>query len=474
MLNDDTMKKSDTIVSVLLVPIDYFTIVLAGMTAYFLRFETFLTEYRGISYRPLFDDYLDAVFFVALISIAIFAILGLYAVKGTWSKKDEIGKIFAACSTAITAALLIAIFFKLELVQSRFIILAAWVLAIVYVVIVRMIVRFIQRWFYKLDYGAVPIAVIGNDKATYDLLEAYKTMPGFGYKVIKHFKDYNDHVKKELVEMFKNRKVEQIIKADTSINKGCALDLIDLTTEYNITFKFAADLFNTQTTNTEIATYAGVPIIAIKKTRLEGWGKVVKRIMDIIGSLILIIVTSPIMIAEAIAVKINSKGPVFFKYKRVGQYGKHFTYFKFRSMYHGTHELRFKKDFQQKAGQTREGPLLKFKEDPRITPVGRFIRKYSIDELPELFNVFIGKMSLVGPRPHEVEEVERYKKHHKRVLDIKPGITGLPQVSGRSDLEFDEEVRLDTYYIENWSILMDLWLLLKTPFVVLFKKRKAL
>jgi exopolysaccharide biosynthesis polyprenyl glycosylphosphotransferase len=468
------MKKSDTIVSILLIPIDYFVLVLAGITAYFLRFETFITEYREIYYKPSFEEYLNVVFFVAGISIIVFAILGLYAINGIRQKKDEIAKIFAACSTSITAALLIAIFFKIEIVQSRFIILAVWILAILFIIIARMIVRFIQSWFYKMGYGAVPIAVIGNDKATYELLEAYNTRPSFGYKVVKHFKDYNDKVRKELIEMFKKRKIEQVVKADTNIDKGCALDLIDLTTEYNIIFKFAADLFNTQTTHTDIATYAGVPIIEIKKTRLEGWGKIVKRIIDITGALILIIITSPIMILEAIAVKINSKGPVFFKYKRVGQYGKAFTYFKFRSMYHGTHELRFKKDFQQKAGQTREGPLLKFKKDPRITPVGRFIRKFSIDEFPEFFNVLIGKMSLVGPRPHEIEEVEKYKKQHKRVLDIKPGITGIPQVSGRSDLDFDEEVRLDTYYIENWSILMDFWLLFKTPFIILFKKRKAL
>jgi lipopolysaccharide/colanic/teichoic acid biosynthesis glycosyltransferase len=115
---------------------------------------------------------------------------------------------------------------------------------------------------------------------------------------------------------------------------------------------------------------------------------------------------------------------------------------------------------------------VKIKNDPRVTRVGRFIRRFSIDELAEFFLVFIGKMSLVGPRPHLPEEVAKYKKHHKRVLKIKPGITGLAQISGRSDLDFEEEVRLDTYYIENWSPRLDLWTLLKTPMAVL-KKRKA-
>jgi lipopolysaccharide/colanic/teichoic acid biosynthesis glycosyltransferase len=121
----------------------------------------------------------------------------------------------------------------------------------------------------------------------------------------------------------------------------------------------------------------------------------------------------------------------------------------------------------------REGtPMMKFANDPRITRVGKFIRRFSIDELPELFNVFIGKMSLVGPRPHEVEEVAKYENYHRRVLSIKPGMTGMAQVSGRSDLSFDEEVRLDVWYMENWSMKLDIMILFKTPFAVL-KKRKA-
>jgi len=131
------------------------------------------------------------------------------------------------------------------------------------------------------------------------------------------------------------------------------------------------------------------------------------------------------------------------------------------------------RDHHRTKNNLRKGtPMVKIKNDPRVTAVGKFIRRFSIDELAEFFLVFIGKMSLVGPRPHLPEEVAKYKKHHKRVLKIKPGISGLAQISGRSDLDFEEEVRLDTYYIENWSPRLDLWILLKTPMAVL-KKRKA-
>jgi lipopolysaccharide/colanic/teichoic acid biosynthesis glycosyltransferase len=140
-------------------------------------------------------------------------------------------------------------------------------------------------------------------------------------------------------------------------------------------------------------------------------------------------------------------------------------------MIDGAHNLRYTKEWLEK-NIRNDGPMIKFKNDPRITKVGKFIRKFSIDELAEFFLVFIGKMSLVGPRPHEIEEVKKYKKYHNKLFNIKPGITGMAQVSGRSDLNFEEEARLDVYYIENWSLLLDLKILLKTPLAI-FKKREA-
>jgi lipopolysaccharide/colanic/teichoic acid biosynthesis glycosyltransferase len=143
-------------------------------------------------------------------------------------------------------------------------------------------------------------------------------------------------------------------------------------------------------------------------------------------------------------------------------------------MYDNVHQLRFNEDFQKKVGgNLRAGtPMIKFKNDPRITKVGHFIRKTSIDELPQFFCVLKGDMSLVGPRPHEPEEVAHYAKHHRKLLTLKPGITGLSQISGRSDLDFEEEVKLDIFYIENWSLVLDVIILIKTP-LVLFKSRKA-
>ncbi|MBD3247915.1 exopolysaccharide biosynthesis polyprenyl glycosylphosphotransferase [Candidatus Falkowbacteria bacterium] len=255
------------------------------------------------------------------------------------------------------------------------------------------------------------------------------------------------------------------------------LRLYDFADEHHLAFKYVADLLGTKVLKTEVMELAGIPVVEVKKTPLDGWGRIVKRIFDIFGSIFLMIITSPIMILVALAIKLDSHGPIFFSrkddgslLKRVGQGGKLFNYFKFRSMIDKSDSMRYK----ELAGQDlrKDGPLVKIQDDPRVTRVGKFIRRFSIDELPELFLVFVGQMSLVGPRPHLPEEVAKYERHHKKVLALKPGITGLAQISGRSDLSFEEEVKLDTYYIENWSFLLDLAILLRTPFAVI-RSRKA-
>lgn len=190
------------------------------------------------------------------------------------------------------------------------------------------------------------------------------------------------------------------------------------------------------------------------------------------------------MLLTAVLIKIDSRGPVLYVDYRSGQYNKRFLFYKFRSMLahlcdgegpsateEGNKMLK-KLEVDQKANTRISDPLHKIKKDPRVTRVGNFIRRWSIDELPQFFNVLKGDISLVGPRPHMTMETARYERHHKKVLTIKPGITGMAQISGRSDLSFEEEVKLDTYYIENWSLLLDLAILLRTPLAII-RSRKA-
>jgi lipopolysaccharide/colanic/teichoic acid biosynthesis glycosyltransferase len=207
----------------------------------------------------------------------------------------------------------------------------------------------------------------------------------------------------------------------------------------------------------------------------------VKRAIDVTGSAILLLLTSPIMLCIAAAIKLTSKGPVLFKQQRVGQYGKSFTFLKFRSMFVNNDESIHKKYIealitQKKCYSTRDNgngcqKVYKIENDPRITTVGRFIRKTSLDEFPQFINVLLGDMSLVGPRPPIFYELECYDPwHRRRILEMKPGITGIWQVSGRSQTTFDEMVRLDLNYARNWSLLLDLKLLIMTPWVILTGK----
>lgn len=204
--------------------------------------------------------------------------------------------------------------------------------------------------------------------------------------------------------------------------------------------------------------------------------KILKRWLDVIGAIAGLLLFSPLLLLTAILVKTTSRGPILFKQKRVGYRGDAFTFLKFRTMYNNCenriHQEYVKSLIRGKSGESNQGssdqPVYKIKNDPRITPVGRFLRKTSLDELPQLWNVFVGEMSLVGPRPPIPYEVDEYQKwHRRRVLEAKPGITGLWQVSGRNKTTFDEMVRLDIQYTRHWSLALDIKILLKTIKVML-------
>ncbi len=195
----------------------------------------------------------------------------------------------------------------------------------------------------------------------------------------------------------------------------------------------------------------------------------IKRIMDIVGSLTAIVLFAPFFLLVAAAVKLGSKGPILYKQERVGQFGKPFTFVKFRSMY-ANNDPRIHREFMKRViGGEHGGEGSKMKDDPRITRVGRLLRKSSLDELPQLFSVLKGDMSLVGPRPPLAYECQEYDIwHRRRVLEVKPGLTGLWQVKGRSRTRFDEMVRLDLQYVREWSLWLDIQILMKTPGAVLF------
>jgi len=468
------MKKSELAFAAILVPVDFGLVFLAGLTAYSLRFG-WLAGLRPVVFDLPFTEYLLLTAGGAALFVFFFALAGLYAVTGPRRLKTEVSRIFFASSTAILT-LIVFIFFRRELFSSRFIVLAAWLLTIIYVSFGRVIVRLIQRALLHFGIGTHRVLLIGGDERTTRLLTAeFGRRPSSGYKIVRTVPEFDPDTELAMAGLAATGELDEIIVTNPDIARQELSRLLGFAESRHLTFRYSADLLATHAKNIEIGTLAGVPIVEIKGTRLDGWGKIFKRVFDFVVSLFLIVITSPVMLLTALAIAIDSKGPIFFSHlddgtpvTRIGEHGRPFRYLKFRSMKPGTHSQRYSElaHLDSRGG----GPLVKIKDDPRVTRVGRFIRKYSIDELPELFLVLIGWMSLVGPRPHLPEEVAKYRDHQRRVLTIKPGITGLAQVSGRADLNFDEEVKLDTFYIENWSPWLDLAILLKTPLVVLARK----
>ena len=470
------MKRSEIFFTVFRLPLDYLALTAAGIASYYSRFLPQLTDIRPVTFDLTIEQYTNIVLVIALIWVIVFALTGLYK-TGQQKLADELSRVVIACtlSVAVVVALL---FFSRQAFESRYIMLAAWGLAIVFVASERIIVRAIQRSIKRFGVGVHRVVIIGQGRTTAALQNEFKNKPRLGYLVVAEFDQFDDAVAKKIHRMNRKQKIDEIIFAKPEATRQDRENLLTLADAEHITFKHTADIFAAASTRFEAHTIAGIPIIELKATPLDGWGAVYKRIFDIIGSLILIILTLPIQILIALALFIEQPGRIFFsrlpdnkKVARIGKNGQPFHYFKFRSMIKDAHKYRFDKEFIKKHGNEREeGPLFKLKDDPRVTRVGKFIRKYSLDELPEFFLVLIGRMSLVGPRPHLPEEVKEYTLQHRRVHTIKPGITGLAQISGRADLDFDQEVRLDIYYIENWGPLLDLYILLKTPIVVLFRK----
>lgn len=247
---------------------------------------------------------------------------------------------------------------------------------------------------------------------------------------------------------------------------GAIIQKFELT---GITVHVNIDPFDHLIAHKTSETFAGLTVLTYSLSYFDFHRLMVKRILDIVGSLVGIIVTLLVLPFVAIAIRLDSHGPVFYKQKRIGLNGREFYLYKFRSMYTDADE---KKEELKKQNEMN-GPMFKVSNDPRITKVGRFLRKSSIDELPQFFNILAGHMSLVGTRPPTPDEYAQYNLHYRRRLSIKPGLTGLWQVSGRSDItSFDEVLKLDLHYIDNWSLGMDIKILLQT-FVVIFQQRGA-
>lgn len=472
------MKRSELFFSAIQVPVDYAMIVLAFLTAFALRDIPLVIDTLSLPkvYQISYDYYFDAAFIIAGLFVLVYALEGLYDIRSTRKFWQEAFKVFSATSLGLVIVI-VTIFLKREWFSSRFIVIAVWMFAVVYVVFARYLLQKFQKWLVgRRGIGVHRIVLIGTNGKLRRIKAVFKKNPSLGYKVVGKLETGSI---KAVKEMRLKHGIDEIIVCDTSLTDSEQEKLLDYCAINNITYKYIPTTL--QTSRFSMKIFDGGPIIEVEHTPLDGWGKIMKRTFDIFASLILIILTSPIMLIVALLIKIEDrKGPIIYKNERIGENGNIFFVYKFRYMQWKYCVSKKNPEFEQaiayeqeliKERSVRKGPLYKIQDDPRKMRVGAFIERYSIDELAQFFNVFVGTMSLVGPRPHQKREVEKYKEYHRRLLTIKPGVTGMAQVAGRSDLAFEEEYKLDVFYIENWSLWLDIQLCFKTA-GVLFRRRK--
>jgi exopolysaccharide biosynthesis polyprenyl glycosylphosphotransferase len=472
------MKKSELFFAILLIPVDFLMIISAAILAYWFRFTPSVIEIKPVLFDFPFNEYLKVVLLIAPFFLIIFALENLYSLRSTRTFLQEFIKIIFSVTVGVTAIILV-IFLRREWFSSRFVILTGWGMAILLIAVSRYAINFIQKILlvYK-NIGVHKLVLIGGGSFCGTISDEFKNKPEYGYKIIGQ--EFRIDLER-LSEINQAKSIDEILVCDPNVSMTDLRSVSDFCHRNKIQLKFVPAILQSVSTNFEIKILFDEPIIEIKNTPLEGWGKIIKRTFDLVGAAIGLIITSPITILTAIAIKLDSKGPVIFKNERIGHEGE-FNLYKFRYMKieYCTGEqnpnrkdaLEFEKNLIENQS-VRKGPLYKIKNDPRKTRVGRIIEALSIDELPQLWNVIRGDMSLVGPRPHQPREVEKYEDWQRRTLSIKPGVTGLPQITGRSDLNFSDEARLDIFYIENWSMWLDISILFKT-FFILLKKRKNL
>ena len=328
---------------------------------------------------------------------------------------------------------------------------------------------------YRLGLGETRLLVVGSGRLGKMIMQHIVANPNLGYSIVGFLHDMNEPPSDfgrfkmlgtldDLGMVIRSMQIDEVIIALPSYLHQQSIRSVRLCERLGTSFKLVPDLYELSLSRIDMEAIEGIPLIGIKQVSINSLQGFVTRVADIIVALLILIIGFPIWLCIALAIAISSPGGVLYKQTRIGFAGRPFKVYKFRSMYKNA-DARLADLMKLNEAQ---GPLFKIKDDPRITPIGRFLRHTSFDEIPQLFNVIRGEMSLVGPRPALPHEVAQYDEFQRGRLAVKPGMTGLWQIRGRSDISFDEGMLMDLYYIENWSLRLYFQTLLRTIPVVIF------
>ena len=458
-----------------LVVSDVVLINVAFVLSHYIRYELQWIRAVAEAYYVPFRSYVPVSIILTLILLAVFKADGLYDRKRGSSWLDDIYIIIT--STLVGIAIMIFIFFLYRAnFFSRLIFLYAVLLIGTFLSLSRLIERQIGAALRRRGVGVDRVMIVGAGQVGRAIMRSILARPELGYQPVGFVDD--DPKKQEanigpfrplgnttdLAIILGSEAVDQVIVSLPWMSHRKVLRIIADSERRGVRARFVPDLLQMSLSQVDTDVMDGIPLIGMKEPTLKGWKIALKRFIDIAISGAMLLLLSPLLILIAVLIKIDSPGPVFFKQTRLGRGAKPFTCYKFRSMWEDAEDVKPELSDLNEA----EGPIFKIKNDPRITRVGKIIRRFSFDELPQLINVFRGDMSLIGPRPPLPSEVEGYEDWHHDRLKIPSGLTGLWQVMGRSDLTFDEMVMLDLYYAENWSLWLDFKIMLRTiPTVLL-------
>jgi exopolysaccharide biosynthesis polyprenyl glycosylphosphotransferase len=467
--------------------------VLLDLLALFLSANLAFDVRYSIDWRGIFGEVFkngpapwaelyQAIPYMLLGWFVIFAIFGLYRPGQRW--REEISRLIKAQAVAFVVMFATAFFYRgfdYSRMAALFMVPIAFLLTLAF----RYLFRMAKEQLFKMRHVRERVVVVGRSEQT-DRLFRRLLRPDNPFELLGVLVEEEQEVPegivrlgtpRELGKILTRKDIDRVLLISGDLSHQELTEAMNACLRHRVHWGVVPDLYDLLVDRLNVEEISGVPVMGPAGTNLVGMNLAVKRLVDFVLAALLLLALSPILLLVTLLIRLTSRGPVLFVQKRVGRGGKTFSFYKFRSMYANnrdkTHREFMEQVIKNGNGEPKKngnGQVYKMKRDPRVTPVGRFLRRFSIDELPQLLNVLKGDMSLIGPRPAVPYEVKMYEDRHRRRLQALPGITGLWQVSGRNRLSFEEMVELDIHYIENWSVGLDVRIFFKTIAAVIFTR----
>ncbi len=458
-----------------LIILDFFALLSAFVCAYIIRVK--------VDQRSLIQFVPARSFFVTLLVlsifwIVIFALLGLYNSSIYEKRFSELGRILVGSFVGLLFVLSVAYVSKEAIFPARLVPAYGFVLSVSYLIIFRNLARLVRSWLFRYGIGVSNLLIVGNTPVVNELVElfadkksGYHIVGVVGYKAnlpskIKQFDDFTTAYSK-----LSAKSIHAIIQAELYNNDNKNNEVLEYAQQNHISYRYIPSNSELFYGKIDVELFrSSIPVIALSQTALAGWGRIVKRLFDLAITIPLIIILLPLFIIIALLIFLTDFGAPLFSQKRITRYNRAFTIYKFRTM-----KIKYSGLSPEEAFAKMGRPSLisqyrkngdQLPNDPRISKLGHFLRVTSLDELPQLWNVIKGDISLVGPRALVPEEIKQAKNNH-HILSVKSGLTGLAQVSGRKDINFEERRKLDVYYAQNWSFWLDIIILAKTFRVII-------